>query len=53
MNRKPNQGPYKVSATDMCTGITTVRECQTWAFACNLMREYLIANFKNVTVEFC
>lgn len=53
MNRKPNQGPYKVSATDHCTGKVWVKECQTWAFACNLMREMLIANYKNVTVEFC
>jgi hypothetical protein len=53
MTRKPNQGPYKVSCRDPATGKVAERECQTWAMACALMRELLIANYVNVCVEYC
>jgi len=53
MTRKPNSGPYKVSCRDAHTGKVTEREAPTWADACALMRELLIAGFVNVCVEFC
>lgn len=51
MNRKCNSGPYIVRWDDLY-GFHFSKECHTWKYACDTMREKIIAGMNNVSVEF-
>lgn len=49
--RKPNAGPYIVSYRTY-SGALVERECQTWSYACAVMRAFLMEGYAEVSVRF-